>query len=74
MEKKGSCGVYMKVIVSWLGACLSRHPGAYKYLVFSAIHFYPPSEVSGLLAGAGFRKTRFIPLFAGVAGITVAIK
>ena len=66
--------LYLRVVVSGIGSLISRHQGAYKYLAFSAIHYFHPGALKKLLAGSGFRITRHKPLFLGIAGITVATK
>jgi demethylmenaquinone methyltransferase/2-methoxy-6-polyprenyl-1,4-benzoquinol methylase len=66
--------LYMRVVVSGLGSLLSKHRSAYKYLAFSAVHFYHPDELKKMLEEAGFRRIEYRPLLAGISGITVAIK
>ena len=66
--------LYLRVVVSVFGSILSKHKGAYKYLAFSAIHFYKPDELRKLLQETGFRQVEYIPLFAGIAGITTVKK
>ncbi len=66
--------LYLGVIVSGLGGIISKHKGAYKYLAFSAKHFYKPDELKRLLEETGFQKVKYRPLFAGIAGITTVTK
>ena len=66
--------LYLRVFVSGIGGLISRHQGAYKYLALSASHYYQPDELKKLLEQSGFRIIMHIPLFLGIAGITVATK
>ena len=66
--------LYMRIFVSGLGSLISRNKGAYKYLAFSAIHYYQPDELKKLMEEAGFKFVSHRPLFLGIAGITVVAK
>ncbi len=71
---KGLVHAYLEVVAGRIGGLVSGHPGAYRYLARSAIHFYRPDELLAMLRGAGFSAARHTPLFGGVAGLTVAVK
>ena len=65
---------YLKIIVPGLGGIITGHKNAYKYLAFSACHFFSPDQISSILAESGFSKVNYQPLLGGVAGITTAYK
>jgi demethylmenaquinone methyltransferase/2-methoxy-6-polyprenyl-1,4-benzoquinol methylase len=65
---------YYRLSVAGMGALISGHPRAYRYLAASARRFYDPETVSGLLRDAGFRDVRTRPLLGGVAAVFVATK
>jgi demethylmenaquinone methyltransferase/2-methoxy-6-polyprenyl-1,4-benzoquinol methylase len=71
---KGLFRVYLRVMVAGLGAALSGHHGAYRYLAASARNFYTPPEVRGMLLDTGFREVTHRSLSLGMAGLTVALK
>lgn len=66
--------LYLKAVVSLVGAYLSGHHGAYRYLAESARRFYRPKEVRHLLMEAGFREVETTPLLFGVAALHVATR
>jgi len=66
--------LYLRGFVSPAGMWLSGNKGAYKYLAESAVHYYMPRQVKGLLMGAGFHDIRYRPLFFGASGLHIAYK
>jgi demethylmenaquinone methyltransferase/2-methoxy-6-polyprenyl-1,4-benzoquinol methylase len=65
---------YLKKLSSKLGALISGHKGAYRYLGQSAANYYNAHEVTDLLTGAGFKEVDFKPLLWGIAAIYTALK
>jgi demethylmenaquinone methyltransferase/2-methoxy-6-polyprenyl-1,4-benzoquinol methylase len=65
---------YLKVIVAGIGAMMSAHPAAYRYLGHSAKNYYSPDEVKALLQKTGFKQVHHHKLSGGVAAIYVALK
>ncbi len=63
---------YFSTIVAPVGSAVSHHPGAYRYLAYSARNFFGPSEVSDLLLEAGFNSVDYTVLWRGIAAIHVA--
>lgn len=63
---------YLSLFVAPVGSAVSRHPGAYRYLVYSAKNFLGPSEVSDLLLSSGFASVDHTLLWRGIAAIHVA--
>jgi demethylmenaquinone methyltransferase/2-methoxy-6-polyprenyl-1,4-benzoquinol methylase len=66
--------LYLRTYVYAIGALISGDKKAYKYLIQSAINFYPPEELRKLLLAAGFRQVHYRPLFFGATGIYRALK
>ena len=66
--------LYMKVFVARLGGWISGHRAAYRYLAYSAIHYYTPAEIKELLLQSGFSRVETYPLMGGIAAIYVAVK
>ncbi len=66
--------IYVSLVAGKIGGILSKQPGAYRYLAYSAINFFKPREIEEMLRDAGFSRVRHTPLLGGVAGITVAEK
>lgn len=66
--------LYLRWYVYRVGGLVSGNKGAYRYLAESAIRFYSPDELRGLLLDAGFRQVSFRPLLFGAVGIGEAIK
>jgi demethylmenaquinone methyltransferase/2-methoxy-6-polyprenyl-1,4-benzoquinol methylase len=65
---------YMRTVVSFMGGIISGHRSAYRYLAHSAINFYSPAELTGLLVSAGFGRVEYQTLLFGVATMHVAYK
>jgi demethylmenaquinone methyltransferase/2-methoxy-6-polyprenyl-1,4-benzoquinol methylase len=66
--------LYLRAYVAPAGQMLSGNKGAYNYLAESARRYFTPREVREMLLAAGFRDTRYRPLFFGAAGLHVALK
>ncbi|OHD65860.1 MAG: hypothetical protein A2176_03350 [Spirochaetes bacterium RBG_13_51_14] len=66
--------LYLRAAVSFMGGLISGKPGAYRYLVYSAVNYFKPEELSELLRAAGFNRVEYRPLLAGIAAIHVAYK
>ncbi|MBP6977149.1 MAG: ubiquinone/menaquinone biosynthesis methyltransferase [Lentimicrobiaceae bacterium] len=66
--------LYLILFVNQVGGILSKNKKAYKYLSHSAIHFYTPDEMKGLLEDTGFKSIFIRPFFFGVTALTVAMK
>lgn len=66
--------LYLKWVVAGPGGLISGHPGAYRYLAWSAGNFYRAQEVSALLRKSGFSEVRHKSLAGGMACIHTAIK
>ncbi len=66
--------IYHNLITAPIGGLISGNKPAYKYLAYSANHYYTLPELSDLLLKAGFTKTNGIPLLLGAAAIMVAEK
>jgi len=66
--------LYVRGFAYPLGWWISGYRGAYKYLSFSATHYYSPEELKDLLLKTGFSKVSFQRLFFGAAAIHVAVK
>ena len=65
-------GWYFRQILPRIGAVISRHDEAYRYLPKSVGTFYAPAEFCGLLDGAGFVNVRAVPLTLGIVYLYVA--
>jgi demethylmenaquinone methyltransferase/2-methoxy-6-polyprenyl-1,4-benzoquinol methylase len=65
---------YMKAAVSFMGGLISGQPGAYRYLAHSAVNFFNPDELAGILRSAGFNRVEYHTLLGGVAAIHVGYK
>jgi demethylmenaquinone methyltransferase/2-methoxy-6-polyprenyl-1,4-benzoquinol methylase len=71
----GVFALYFRRILPRLGAHICGGDlGAYSYLVASIDAFGPPERVAAMLAGAGLRDVRVVPLPGGVASIFVGVK
>lgn len=66
--------MYHNLITAPLGGLLSGNKPAYRYLAYSANHYYTLPQLSALLKNAGFRKTTGIPLMLGASAIMIAEK
>ena len=66
--------LYLRGFVSPVGRLLSGNKGAYNYLAESALRFYFPRQIKGMLLAAGFRNIRYRPLLFGAAGLHVAFR
>lgn len=66
--------IYMKVMVDKIGGLISGHRSAYRYLAYSASHFYKADEVSDMLKEKGFTYVEYINLLGGFAAIHIATK
>lgn len=66
--------MYMKIFVARLGGWVSGHRAAYRYLAYSAIHYYAPAQIKELLLQNGFSRVEAYPLMGGIAAIYVAVK
>jgi len=64
--------LYLRSIVAPVGKAISRHPGAYGYLAYSARNYYSPVEVRNLLRHFGFGSVEHITLWHGIAAIHIA--
>ena len=60
---------YLRSVVPWIGAAVSRDRQAYRYLDESIEAFHRPEAFSSLMRQAGFRTVSAIPLTFGVASI-----
>ncbi len=58
---------YMKYYTAPVGSLLSGHPGAYRYLAYSARNYYEPWQLKEILLSAGFSRVNYRLLFKGVA-------
>jgi len=65
---------YLRNFVAPVGGGISGQRGAYRYLAYSAEHFFNNKEVSDLLMGANFSKVKTTPLLFGVTTIHIATK
>jgi len=65
---------YVKHFAYPLGWWISGNRGAYKYLSFSAAHYYNPGELKDLLLKAGFSEVSFQRLFLGAVALHIAVK
>lgn len=66
--------LYHNLITRPVGGLISGNYPAYRYLAYSANHYYSLSELSILLKNAGFKETKGIPLMLGAAAIVTAVK
>ncbi len=66
--------LYHAVAVGWLGAFLSGHRGAYRYLADSARNYYSAEELKGLLLSTGFSKVEYARFLTGAAALHRAVK
>ncbi len=60
---------YLRSVVPWIGAAVSRDKHAYRYLNESIEGFHQPEAFCALMQRAGFRAVSVIPLTWGVASI-----
>jgi len=65
--------VYLSTVTASVGASLSGHGSAYRYLAESARNYYGSAQVSAILHGAGFAHVSCERLLGGIAAIHVAI-
>lgn len=65
---------YVKQFVYRLGWWISGNRKSYAYLAESAVNYYSPEELKGLLEAAGFSQVSFRRLFFGAAALHVAVK
>jgi demethylmenaquinone methyltransferase/2-methoxy-6-polyprenyl-1,4-benzoquinol methylase len=66
--------LYHNLITAPLGGLISGNFSAYKYLAYSANHYYTLPQLSELLENSGFSKTHGIPLMLGASAIMIAEK
>lgn len=66
--------VYLRHITVPVGALISGHRGAYRYLAHSAINYYDADGVRQLLLDAGFSEVAYQLQLGGVASIWKATK
>ncbi len=66
--------VYTSLLLPMIGAVISRHNRAYRYLPESITGFPPNKEFIGLMSAAGFIATEAIPLTFGAATIYKGMK
>ena len=66
--------LYMRWITAPIGGFLSGHPGAYKYLAYSARKYYNTEELCTLLTDSGFSLAISKIFLTGIASLYVAIK
>jgi demethylmenaquinone methyltransferase/2-methoxy-6-polyprenyl-1,4-benzoquinol methylase len=64
-------GVYFKRLVPLLGAVISLHPGAYKYLRDSVYAFPGFDGMKAEHAAAGFSLVDYCPIMRGAVGLFV---
>jgi demethylmenaquinone methyltransferase/2-methoxy-6-polyprenyl-1,4-benzoquinol methylase len=65
---------YFRHVLPRIGALVSRHDEAYRYLPESVGTFHAPAEFQGLLNDSGFQDVRAVPLSFGVVYLYVARK
>lgn len=65
---------YFRHVLPRIGAVISRHDEAYRYLPESVGAFYEPEEFSALLSAAGFARVTATPLTFGVVYLYLAEK
>ena len=65
---------YFRQVLPRVGALVSRHDEAYRYLPESVGAFHPPGEFRQLLADSGFVDVRSVPLTFGIVYLYVARK
>ena len=67
-------GIYLQLILPWLGGLISGNIKAYRYLAKSSQNYYSRKEMAAILEQAGFRVIRSRPLFLGSVMLLVAEK
>ncbi len=67
-------GIYLQLILPYLGGIISGNLKAYKYLAKSSKNYYTREEMSRILISAGFNIESSQPLFLGSVMLMVAIK
>ena len=67
-------GIYLQLILPWLGGLISGNLKAYRYLAKSSQNYYSRKEMAAILEQAGFRVIRSRPLFLGSVMLLVAEK
>jgi demethylmenaquinone methyltransferase/2-methoxy-6-polyprenyl-1,4-benzoquinol methylase len=67
-------GWYFRQVLPRIGAIVSRHDEAYRYLPESVGAFHAPDEFQKLLADSGFVDVRAVPLTFGIVYLYVARK
>lgn len=65
---------YFRTVLPRIGAIVSRHHDAYRYLPESVGTFYAPETFIDLLLQAGFAEARAVPLTCGVTYLYLARK
>jgi demethylmenaquinone methyltransferase/2-methoxy-6-polyprenyl-1,4-benzoquinol methylase len=65
---------YLDLVVATLGALISSHPNAYRYLADSARQYYATEEITSILVRSGFKNIKHRRLLGGVAALTTAYK
>lgn len=63
---------YFRAVLPRVGALISRHGDAYRYLPASVGQFPPPDVFLDVLRHAGFAPVRYIPLTLGTVGLYLA--
>jgi len=71
---RGCYLAYLRWAVPVIGALVSGHRGAYRYLNESIEAFYRPDDFCGLMEQAGFAQVSATPLTGGVASIYTGSK
>lgn len=67
-------GLYLKTVLPLMGKLVAANEDAYKYLCNSIKSFVKPEELDLMLAQAGFKHRRTIPLMGGIATLLIAKK
>lgn len=66
--------LYLKTALPLLGKIITDNKEAYSYLCNSIHHFVAPAAMIDMMAQAGYRNVRAIPLLGGVATVFLADK
>ena len=67
-------GIYLRLILPYLGGLISGNLKAYQYLARSSKNYYTREEMGAILAAAGFRMKRSRSLFLGSVMLLVLEK
>ena len=67
-------GIYLRLILPYLGGAISGNLKAYRYLGKSSRNYYTQQEMSDILQAAGFRVVKKRALFLGSVMLLVAEK